>query len=54
MIPLHDPQHALRPTAIALGSFDGLHQGHRRVIAEIAGQRPVGRADERPVPTVVS
>ena len=36
LIPLHDPQHAQRPTAIALGSFDGLHQGHRRVIAAIS------------------
>ena len=33
LIPLRSPQEALRPTAIALGSFDGLHQGHRRVIA---------------------
>ncbi|MFM7361270.1 MAG: bifunctional riboflavin kinase/FAD synthetase [Cyanobium sp.] len=35
MIPLHGPSDALRPTAIALGSFDGLHRGHRRVIAAI-------------------
>jgi riboflavin kinase/FMN adenylyltransferase len=34
-IPLHSPGHALRPTAIALGSFDGLHRGHRRVIEAI-------------------
>ena len=53
MIPLHDPQHALRPTAIALGSFDGLHQGHRRVIAAITADP--GETDQvRPVPTVVS
>lgn len=48
MIPLHDPQHAQRPTAIALGSFDGLHQGHRRVIAAITAE------PEEAVPTVVS
>lgn len=48
MIPLHDPQHAQRPTAIALGSFDGLHQGHRRVIAAITAE------PEGAVPTVVS
>ena len=35
LIPLRSPQEALRPTAIALGSFDGLHQGHRRVIAAV-------------------
>ncbi|MEI7951989.1 MAG: hypothetical protein WCH37_04835, partial [Synechococcaceae cyanobacterium ELA182] len=35
MIPLHNPSDALRPTAIALGSFDGLHRGHRRVIAAV-------------------
>lgn len=53
MIPLHSPDDALRPTAIALGSFDGLHQGHRRVIEAISGPAPAG---ERPpaVPTVVS
>lgn len=44
MIPLHDPQHARRPTAIALGSFDGLHQGHRRVIAAITTGR--GESDQ--------
>jgi len=48
LIPLHDPQNAQRPTAIALGSFDGLHQGHRRVIAAITADP--GEA----VPTVVS
>ncbi|MFM7675891.1 MAG: bifunctional riboflavin kinase/FAD synthetase [Synechococcus sp.] len=37
MIPLRSPQDALRPTSIALGSFDGLHQGHRRVIEAITG-----------------
>ncbi|WP_216901212.1 bifunctional riboflavin kinase/FAD synthetase [Synechococcus sp. CCY 9618] len=52
MIPLHDPQDALRPTAIALGSFDGLHQGHRRVIAAVTDSLLPG--DEVVVPTVVS
>ena len=53
LIPLHDPQHALRPTAIALGSFDGLHQGHRRVIAAVTAD--CGETDQgKPVPTVVS
>ncbi len=52
LIPLHDPQDALRPTAIALGSFDGLHQGHRRVIAAVTG--PLLAGEERLVPTVVS
>ena len=32
MIPLCSPQQARTPTALALGSFDGLHAGHRRVI----------------------
>ncbi len=49
LIPLRSPQDALRPTAVALGSFDGLHQGHRRVIAAIAAEPTPGL-----VPTVVS
>lgn len=52
MIPLHDPEHALRPTAIALGSFDGLHRGHRRVINAVTEVLPV--AQPPLVPTVVS
>lgn len=51
LIPLRSPQEALRPTAIALGSFDGLHQGHRRVIAAVttaAGNQAAA------IPTVVS
>ena len=47
LIPLCSPQDARRPPALALGSFDGLHAGHRRVI----GQAIDGAAA---VPTVVS
>ena len=47
LIPLCSPKDARRPTALALGSFDGLHAGHRRVI----GQAIDGAAA---VPTVVS
>ncbi|NDG75452.1 MAG: bifunctional riboflavin kinase/FMN adenylyltransferase, partial [Synechococcaceae bacterium WB8_1B_136] len=50
MIPLRSPDEAQRPTAIALGSFDGLHQGHRRVIAAITGPA----ATQGLVPSVVS
>ena len=53
MIPLHSPDDALRPTAIALGSFDGLHQGHRRVIEAISGPPPAAELPPA-VPTVVS
>ncbi len=49
MIPLRSPHDALRPTAIALGSFDGLHQGHRRVIAAVTGD-----ASPDVTPSVVS
>lgn len=49
LIPLCSPQEAMRPTAVALGSFDGLHQGHRRVIAAVAAAPTPGL-----VPTVVS
>ena len=35
VIPLCSPEEAKTPTSIALGSFDGLHAGHRKVI-EIA------------------
>ncbi len=51
MIPLHGPRAALRPTAIALGSFDGLHRGHRRVIAAVSGPEVAAGGL---VPTVVS
>ena len=62
MIPLRSSEDAQGPTAIALGSFDGLHEGHRRVIAAaVAGATGVGatgaaaRPDGRElVPTVVS
>ena len=47
MIPLCEPQHASIPTAIALGSFDGLHAGHRKVIKSIAYSKSG-------IPTVVS
>jgi riboflavin kinase/FMN adenylyltransferase len=52
LIPLRSPEEALRPTAIALGSFDGLHQGHRRVIAAVT--QPGSPATEGIIPTVVS
>ncbi|HGY5548899.1 MAG: bifunctional riboflavin kinase/FAD synthetase [Prochlorococcus sp.] len=47
MIPLCTPEQAHTPTALALGSFDGLHAGHRHVIEAVAKDAPG-------VPTVVS
>ncbi len=47
LIPLYSPQLARTPTALALGSFDGLHAGHRRVIEAIT-------KGSNAVPTVVS
>ncbi len=47
MIPLSSPINARLPTALALGSFDGLHAGHRRVIKEITNHRDG-------IPTIVS
>ncbi len=46
LIALHSPQDAATPTALALGSFDGVHAGHRRVInaavaAAAAAERPL-------------
>ncbi len=35
MIPLCSPKQVIHPTAIALGTFDGLHAGHRQVIKSI-------------------
>jgi riboflavin kinase / FMN adenylyltransferase len=55
VIPLRTPADAQGPTAIALGSFDGLHEGHRRVIAAAvqgAALRATGAETLRP--TVVS
>ncbi len=51
MIPLHGPRDALRPAALALGSFDGLHRGHRSVIAAVTGAEVEAAGL---VPTVVS
>ncbi|MEB3173515.1 MAG: bifunctional riboflavin kinase/FAD synthetase [Cyanobacteriota bacterium] len=51
MIPLRTPAEAERPAAIALGSFDGLHQGHRQVIAAVTA---AAAADPQLVPSVVS
>ena len=49
MIPLCSPQQAKTPTTVALGSFDGLHAGHRRVIASVT------KTDHlHAIPTVVS
>ncbi len=47
LIPLCSPKQARVPTALALGSFDGLHAGHLRVIETIT-------KEARGVPTVVS
>ncbi len=44
-----------KPTAVALGTFDGLHAGHRRVITAAVAQAALeGTATGRPVPSVVS
>ncbi len=47
MIPLCSPKEAKTPTSLALGSFDGLHAGHRKVIEVVVNDAPG-------VPTVVS
>ena len=47
MIPLCSPDQAILPTALALGSFDGLHAGHQAVIKSITTEGPG-------IPTVVS
>ena len=47
MITLCAPENAKLPTALALGSFDGLHLGHKKVIKAIVND-PIG------IPTVVS
>ena len=47
MIPLCAPKDAKLPTALALGSFDGLHSGHKKVIKAIT-------KDVLGIPTVVS
>ncbi len=50
---IFDPTQISRPTAIALGNFDGVHVGHRRVIAPIL---PISLRDRNPnlTSTVVS
>jgi riboflavin kinase/FMN adenylyltransferase len=53
---LSPPAPVRRPTAVALGTFDGLHAGHRRVITEARAMAAAEEAllDGPPVPTVVS
>jgi len=51
LIFLRSPQEADTPTAIALGSFDGVHAGHRRVIAAAL---QLAQLQPEVVPTVVS
>jgi len=52
---LSPPDPLRRPTALALGTFDGLHAGHRRVIqAAIAMAQEEPSQESAPVPTVVS
>lgn len=43
---------ALKPTAIALGNFDGVHRGHQRVMQPIL--KPVGTNQETGIATVVT
>ena len=47
VIPICSPNQASLPTALALGSFDGLHAGHQNVIKSITN-------NEIGVPTVVT
>jgi len=54
VIPLRSPEQAARPTAIALGSFDGLHAGHRQVIAAVVERARAEPSPTQLVPTVVS
>ncbi|MEB3317244.1 MAG: bifunctional riboflavin kinase/FAD synthetase [Cyanobacteriota bacterium] len=55
MTSLSPPLPVRTPTAVALGTFDGLHAGHRRVIQEAIAMAEGDRASARvPVPTVVS
>ena len=49
LIPLCSPEDARKPTALALGSFDGLHAGHRAVISQVVATRHAPA-----IPTVVS
>jgi riboflavin kinase/FMN adenylyltransferase len=52
---LSPPAPVRQPTALALGTFDGLHAGHRRVIeAALAMAQPESAGTAPPVPTVVS
>ncbi len=41
MIPVISPHQASTPTSLALGSFDGLHAGHRSVIKAIVNHKEI-------------
>ena len=51
LIALLSPEQACRPTALALGSFDGVHAGHRHVIARAVA---MAAGPQALVPTVLS
>ena len=51
LIPLLSLEEAQLPTSLALGSFDGLHAGHKSVIKEITKKNI---RDKNGIPTVVS
>ena len=42
---LDDPRLRLRPAAVAVGNFDGLHLGHRKILSRLC--RLAGRGDLR-------
>lgn len=44
----------LKPTAIALGNFDGVHQGHRQVILSVLKSPHFADSGDRAHPTVVT
>ena len=46
------PEQILTPTAIALGNFDGIHQGHQKVLQPIL--EPAQARSPKCIPTVVS
>jgi FAD synthase len=40
LISLISPSEVKNPTSIAIGSFDGLHAGHRQLIKSVVEENP--------------
>ena len=48
MISLISPSEVKNPTSIAIGSFDGLHAGHRKLIRSVVEENKISLTPVEP------